>query len=252
MPGWRSRWTVPVLVAGLLACGDGTPRQPLSPGEPLPPAPGSPAAIALVSGDGQEGKAGERLAEAFVVRVTDEAGAGVEGVEVAWRITAGEGSVRSGQVRTIASATTTTDADGLAEVSFIPTALGPSTVSAVVPGSPSGSSVTFRADATGLVIGIGGNWDFKGDWRSRNFGWGNLFMGPDGAEDTTVPVGTTVEWVNWIAEATVTSTTVPPGGASFDSGTLSAEDRFRFVPRVAGTWEYTDEVTGEPGTLTAR
>lgn len=42
----------------------------------------------------------------------------------------------------------------------------------------------------------------------------------------------------------MTSSTTPPGGAPFDSGTLEAGARFQFVPDVAGTWEYFDRILG--------
>lgn len=61
-------WCAASLGLVALACGgDG----PLDPDRPTP------AAIASVSGDGQEGKAGEKLGEPFVVRVTDAQGDGV-------------------------------------------------------------------------------------------------------------------------------------------------------------------------------
>lgn len=47
------------------------------------------------------------------------------------------------------------------------------------------------------------------------------------------------------------STSVPPGGAAFDSGGLLWDDRLGFVPGVAGTWECVDQVSGATGTLIA-
>lgn len=45
---------------------------------------------------------------------------------------------------------------------------------------------------------------------------------------------------------------MPDGGEPFDSGVLRKGEIFRFAPAVPGTWEYIDEVTGAPGTLTAK
>lgn len=50
--------------------------------------------------------------------------------------------------------------------------------------------------------------------------------------------------------AHIRSTSTPAGGASFDSGSLTEGERFLFVPGVAGTWEYVDQVSGATGTLT--
>jgi hypothetical protein len=50
----------------------------------------------------------------------------------------------------------------------------------------------------------------------------------------------------------ITATSVPEGGAPFDSGTLSGSSRFRFVPTVAGTWQYRDTISGLAATLRAK
>lgn len=74
------------------------------------------------------------------------------------------------------------------------------------------------------------------------------FVGPSGGDAVTVTVGTPVEWVNLDnVQHTATSTSVPAGGAAFDSGLLGNGDRFRFTPQVEGTWVYFCEV--HPGTM---
>lgn len=229
----KLRWSAAPLGLALSACAGDEPMQP-------PPTPAPSAAIAIVSGNDQEGKAGEDLAEPFVVRVTNASGEGIGDVLVTWSLTSGAGRFTGSADE---PSRTWTSPDGLARVTFVPTTLGSSTVRAratTVTGSL-GGEVSFTAVATALVIGIGG--------------WSNLFFGPDGSPDVTVPVGTTVEWMNWLDSATVTSTSEPPGGESFDSGMLFEGERFQFVPRVSGTWEYVDQVhEGEAGvtaTLTA-
>lgn len=47
------------------------------------------------------------------------------------------------------------------------------------------------------------------------------------------------------------SSSAPPGGAFFTSGILRQDDRFHFVPDLAGTWEYFDRVSGATARLTA-
>jgi hypothetical protein len=47
------------------------------------------------------------------------------------------------------------------------------------------------------------------------------------------------------------STSTPSGGMAFDSGDLTSLETFQFVPNVAGTWNFVDEVSGAEGSLTA-
>ena len=68
----------------------------------------APAAMALVSGNGQVGGTRSPLPGSLVVRVTDQYDNPVPGVQVAWSVPEGGGSV--------SAATTTTSADGLTEV----------------------------------------------------------------------------------------------------------------------------------------
>ena len=221
----------------LMACSDG--EGPMVPStDPSAPAP---VAMSTVSGNGQQGRIGELLGEPFVVRVTDAQGVGVGGVAVRWDVISGGRWGLDASGDPVTTLVRRTDPEGFAKGFFFPSAAGTSTVTASVP-ALQGSPVTFTADVNVLVISAGGF-------------WGRGFLGPEGATEVTVPVGVTVEWVNVWGEHTVTSSSAPPGGSSFDSGSLDQGERFQFVPRVAGTWKYFCEVHGaseESGTITAR
>ena len=65
-----------------------------------------PTAIVVVNGNGQQGAAGQVLANPLIVKVTDARGRAVPGQVVTFHVTSGGGSVFSGTV--------TTDADGIA------------------------------------------------------------------------------------------------------------------------------------------
>lgn len=237
------RWSAAALGLALCACGgDGT-MEPLT--EPPPP-----AAIAMVSGDDQEGKAGEWLPEPFVVRVTDSLGNPVQGVEVTWRITSGEGDFGFSSGERLLTVSRYTNVDGSASALFRPTTLGTSTVVAEIAGRQ-GSSVTFSTAVAVVVIHLGPLFDCSDPPEAYSF------SGPDYSSDVGVPVETPVEWVYapWLTsgcEGRVASTSAPPGGEPFDSGILRPGERFRFVPDAAGTWEYEDQMSGATGTLTAR
>lgn len=227
------RMSAPVLGLVLVACGGDRPQQPAE-----PPPGSTAAAIAFVSGDGQEGKAGEALPEPFVVRVTDDRGEGVEGVRVTWSVAAGAGDFPQ-------DVSWRTRRDGIHRVVFRPTALGTSVVAAEVVGLE-GSPVTFSTEASGVLIGF--NYDPFGE---------SWFAGPEGSSDVAVPVGTTVEWVvKWspggTATARIVSLSEPLGAEPFDSAVLTYAQRFQFIPGVPGTWEYVDQQSGATGTLTAR
>jgi len=184
-------------------------------------APPTPTTIALVSGDNQNGKTLESLSSPFVVRVTDDQANGMPGVTVTWAVMAGDGS--------LSSSSSETNSQGQASVTFTPGAsLGQNMVTASVSGL-SGSPITFTARTTVLVIEM------------QNI----AFEYPDGGINAgvTVAVGDTIEWVNRDAvQHTATSNVVPAGGTAFDSGLMGNGETFRFVPDVAGTWEYLCEV----------
>lgn len=177
-----------------------------------------PAAIATVSGSGQSAKTQEAVSQPFVVAVTDADGAAVSNVTVTWSVVDGPGS--------ISPTSSTTNAQGQASTTFTGgTTLGTSTVRASVSGLS--ESVDFTVETSTLVI------------RMQN----TAFVGPNGSDDVTVPLGATIEWQNQDAvQHTVTSTEEPTGGSPFDSDLLSNGGSFSFTPSVEGTWTYFCEV----------
>jgi hypothetical protein len=88
--------------------------------------------------------------------------------------------------------------------------------------------------------------------RDSSGGGTPTFLGPHLTSDAAAPVGGVVEFWNRESTARIVSTSSPAGATSFDSGSLRLDERFQFVPDVAGTWEFVDEVSGARGTLTAR
>jgi hypothetical protein len=202
--------------------------------------------MAIVSGDTQEAKAGERLPQPPVVRVSDVRGTGVEGAGVTFELS-GAGGLNGKETPGLSRVTTQTDADGSAQVMLEPYDIGRVLVTASVVGAPL-APVTFSADATVVVV----------EFRSPD-AWGAYaaFSGPCRCTRTmnsvTVPVGTPVEWVTTDATPfAITSVSSPAGGVAFDSGTLGRSSRFRFVPTVPGTWQYEDRSSGLRATLTAK
>lgn len=101
--------------------------------------------ISKVSGDGQSGKVTTALSEPFKVKVTDEFGNPVEGVEVNWTITdAPEGA--TGQ--SLSNLTSNTNSQGLAESTLtLGTKVGEYKVKSTSTGL-NGSPVSFTAIAT--------------------------------------------------------------------------------------------------------
>lgn len=207
--------------------------------------------LVQLSGDEQAGKVGEELPERLEVRVTDAGGEGVAGAEVVWRTSRGAGDLMASPVADDfgSKVSDITGSDGVSSVSFRPTELGTLTVTAEAGGS-GGPTVSFTTEVDVLVIG------FNRDPIDGDYFWTDL-AGWHPYDDFVVPVGTPVEWKAYsgilsIVKARIRSTSVPPGGLSFDSGELASGDRFRFVPSVEGSWDFVEEETGTAGTLTAR
>lgn len=236
-----------VLVAFVLvACGGDDPVDPEQEPEDPPD-----YGLVPLSGDGQAGKVGEELPERLEVRVTDAGGEGVAGVEVVWSISTG-----SGDLMTFAfprgkgfgsKISDITRSDGVSSVGFRPTELGTLIVTAQAGGS-GGPKVSFTTEVDVLVI------RFHRDPIDGDYFWTSL-AGWHELDDFVVPVGTPVEWQAispGSEKVRIRSTSVPPGGLSFDSGDLASGERFRFVPGVEGSWDFAEEGTGTAGRLTAR
>ena len=99
--------------------------------------PPSPATLTIVGGSPQTGTVTLPLGQTLRVRVTDDDGEPLGGVEVSWAVTAGQG--------TLATATSTTDGDGVAVNSWtLGSTEGQQTVTASVSGA---NAVTFTATA---------------------------------------------------------------------------------------------------------
>lgn len=209
-----SLFTTFATAVALMACGDDS----TAPGNGGGGNGGEPAAIAIVSGDDQSAKTQEAVSQPFVVAVTDADGSAVSGATVVWSVAAGPGSV--------SPTSSITNAQGQASTTYTGgTTLGTSTVQASVSGLS--ETADFTVETSTLVI------------RMQN----TAFVGPNGTDDVTIPLGGTIEWQNQDAvQHTATSSAEPTGGNPFASGFLSNGDSFGFTPSVEGTWTYFCEV----------
>lgn len=181
----------------------------------------SPASrIEIIGGDEQNGPTLGTLSLPLVVGVSSDRDVPVADVTVNWEVSRGIG--------TLSAVRTATDALGQAESQLtLGPVLGPVTVAASLE-DQGGPSVTFAARATVVRVDI----------RIASF------SGPLGGDSLQVVVGDTVEWLNRdVVRHAVESTVVPEGGASFRSRDLNNSDRFRFVPKAAGLWEYIDPLS---------
>ena len=207
------------------------------------------AKLTLVSGNNQNVFAGLVVRdhiEPFVVGVIDGEGNPVQHAAVEWNIESGHGSFRPP-----GDCSFRTNANGEAAMVFDPRSMGMSVISAAVHGV-SGPPVEFDAEAEGVAIGLVELevwWDTYTSFVGFDY---NPLSWPGFPNATVVSwgIGGKVEFWNEIAEAHIISTEVPPGGTSFDSGTLIHGDRFSFVPDAAGSWEFVDTVSGARGWLT--
>lgn len=229
------------LVILATACGGGTG----SPRTPLAPTP-SVAALTSASVSHQRATAGEPLAEPLSVRVTDATGKGIGHVPVAFEITHGLGAIGGktpGPPGAPTLAYSYTNGHGVAEMTLVPYEHGDIAVTASIANSAV-APVTFTARADVVAIEL----------VSMQGGPYAAFVGPcrctSAINILTVPVGVPIEWRNRFDESwTVTSTSTPAGSPGFESGLLSRNSRFRFVPEVRGTWEYRDRFSGLTATL---
>lgn len=177
-----------------------------------------PTAVAVASGDAQTGRTLEALGDELVVRVTDAQGASVSGVTVSWSIAQGGGS--------LSGTSSTSNTQGQASIEFTPGAsIETSRVEARVTGVATAAS--FTVETSILVIEMEGI----------------AFVGPNGTDAVTIPLGATIEWVNRDrVQHTATSNSMPPGSPMINSGLMSEGERFSFTPTVTGTWTYFCEV----------
>jgi hypothetical protein len=169
----------------------------------------------------------------------------VEGAAVSFEVSA-IGGLNGKQAPGASRVSTHTGADGSAQVILEPYDVGRISVTARVEGTLL-APVTFSADATVIVV------EFRSPEAAGAYA---AFWGPCRCTRTlnivTVPVGTPVEWATPDATPyTITSLSSPAGGAAFDSGTLGRTSRYRFVPRIPGTWEYADRLSGLRATVRA-
>jgi hypothetical protein len=119
--------------------------------------PSVPTSIELVSGSGQSADAGSPVNDLLTIKTLNFVGDPIEGVEVQWFVNSGGGIV--------SSTTSVTDANGLAQVSWVlgPT-VGNQTVQAVA--ALSGSPITFTATARADNGGGGGGDGEEGTLRT--------------------------------------------------------------------------------------
>ncbi|MBK5097338.1 MAG: Ig-like domain-containing protein [Gemmatimonadetes bacterium] len=177
-----------------------------------------PTAVTVASGNSQTGRTLETLDAPLVVRVADADGDPVSGATVNWSIAQGGGS--------LSAASSTSNAQGQASIQFTPgTAIETSGIEARVTGVATAASFTIETSI--LVIEIEGI----------------AFVGPNGTDAVTIPLGATVEWVNRDAvRHTATSNSMPAGSPMINSGLMAQGARYSFTPNVVGTWTYFCEV----------
>jgi plastocyanin len=180
-----------------------------------------PSGIAIVAGNGQTARVAQPLRDSLVVRVTASDGGTLPGATIAWVVSAGGGR--------FSNPTTPTGSDGRAATVYT---LGNFPVTNVVTATVASTALTstFTAAAT-IAVTVTVN--------MQNI----AFIAPGGGDDITILLGDTVRWVNLESvQHTATSDFEPTGGRSFDSGLLSKNDTFTFVPNVRGLWIYHCEV----------
>jgi len=103
--------------------------------------------LTLTAGNNQTASVGAAVSTSPQVRVVDDAGVGVAGATIVWQVTAGGGSTTT--------ATSTTDANGFANVSWTLGTAGTNTLVAWYgPTQGTGQSVTFTATASSCVYGV--------------------------------------------------------------------------------------------------
>lgn len=253
------RWTVAAIGCAMLACSGGEELAgPTDPGLHL----------TVLSGDGQVGKAGQILPQAFLLRATNRRDEPVADLEVTWTVTSGEGVLNgqwekcesgSGLGNPVRSVSTRTDPEGLARATFMPTYFGPITVTAQARRAPD-ATVTFRTDATdaGATVAVvsGSDRDVFAGEVARNEREALVVRLTDG-EGNRVP-GVAVGWD--VADGR--GELVPPPGCSESAShavitrtqwdnDARGEAAIEFSPRWPGVSTVTASVPGLPGATIA-
>jgi len=207
-----------LLVTTLIACGQ-------DPFEPY----GSPT-LSVASGDDQSGVAGLPL-EPFTVMAMDGEGNAMDGAEVAWFVTTGEGLFgvsAGGEARLVSSIANVTD-QGTAKAVLLPTSVGTVEVTAYAsqPHRAQIGSASFTVHIDAVAITLDESIDWEAPWP----------VGPQGA---AVDVGTPVQWrpVLPCCGHHLLAIGVPAGGTPFDTMLVPTDSVFEFVPDVPGTWTW--------------
>lgn len=181
---------------------------------------GTAALLAIVSGNAQSGIAGDPLANPLVVRVTDATSNPIAGVTVGWAVGSSCGS--------ISSASTTTDASGVAQVSWTLGLSGRSCIEGVTASIAGGGSAQFTARFLGRTPQVIDPGNFVEQVGTIDAPVTLTATVTDNAENP-VP-GVTVGWSRTEGNgslASSTSTTDSSGRASvtFTPGTVAGNNR---------------------------
>ena len=193
--------------------------------------PAGDAELEIVLGDLQNGRTSEALTEPLVVRAVQDLGPvvdfqgtqniqPVEDLQINWAITKG--------LATLSNPISLTNADGIASVTVTPgPLLGEIEVTATIAGE-GGDFTEFSLRTTVFLVEI----------------LIDRFEVPLGGNSIEVVLGDTIEWVNRDAlKHAVLSTSEPNGGFAFYSGDLDNSQRYRFVPKLEGVFEYEDPLS---------
>lgn len=222
--------TVSLLGLGLTlaACDDNDPIYGVGGGADTAP---EDVYLEAVLGDLQSGRTSEAFTEPLVVQALQDLGLvdgvrgtqniqPVEDLQVDWTITRG--------IATLSNPVSLTNEDGIASVTVTPgPLLGEVEVTAKIAGE-GGDYEEFNLKTTVFLVEI----------------LIDRFEVPLGGDSIEVVLGDTIEWVNRDAlKHAVLSTSEPVGGFEFYSGDLDNSQRYRFVPRVEGVFEYEDPLS---------
>ncbi len=217
----------------------------------------TPASLILsqLSGDAQTGAAGTTLGQPLQVKVRNAQGTGVGGVAVHWTVTAGGGSV--------ASATTTTDGQGLASVRWtLGSTAGVQTVRAEATGagsvaftatSVSGVVKTVTVSPASASVGLGGTQTFTAVARDA---MGNVVSGAPtwSSSNTTLASVNASGTATGLAAGTVEIRATQGGVTGKATLNVSSTPAPKVASVVASPASYTFTALGQsyPFTATAR